>query len=65
MGNVMVAIFQGKGCGNTADYVIFKSFNSVQEANDFVANATNLERKYWTFAKIVHEGEREMVYSND
>ena len=55
----LVTVIEGKN--ESVDYVTFKIFTNKEEAVDFIigTNANySIEKKYWTYAEIVSNGER-------
>lgn len=61
MEKIIVVVFKGKGVGEPYKFSI-KLFNSFQEANNFIANVTNLSSNYWTVARLANEGEDIEIY---
>jgi hypothetical protein len=60
----IVLILKGKG-NSDADTVSTRIFNNRIEAENFVSITTDLDKKYWTYAEIVSDGEEiETHYSN-
>lgn len=60
----VVLILKGKG-NDTADSVSTRIFFDRVEAENFVSITTDLDKKYWTYAEIVSDGEEiETHYSN-
>ena len=61
MEKIIVAVFKGKGHGEPYKFYL-RLFDSIQDANNFVAKEIDLQSKYWTFAKIVNENEDTEIY---
>ena len=63
MEKITVIVFMGKGHGEP-DALILRSFDCIENANDFIAENTNSESKYWKVAEIVKELEPIVIPSN-
>ena len=53
----------GKSVG-TADSIRIEFFSSIEDAEKFCEERTDLDRKYWDYCEIINESEEVELYYN-